>query len=155
LRLAALQEFPTAFGSSYVEEAEMPLTEFATRLRPPNKPDNGVFGAFVDDKRLAGVLGFAREYRVKRPHVASIWGMYVSPEFRGRGIGAALLDKAVDYARMLGTVRQIVLSVTASNVVAIKLYRSRGFERFGLEQDGLCIDGKYFDFEHLVLFLKK
>ena len=154
LRLAALQESPTAFGSSHIEEAELPLTEFAARLRPPDKPDNGIFGAFVDDKGLVGILGFAREYRVKRAHIASVWGMYVSPEFRGRGFGAALVDEAIAHARRLGSVRQIVLSVTASNVAAGALYRSRGFERIGLERDALCIDGKYFDEEQMALYLK-
>ena len=154
LRLAALQESPTAFGSSHIEEADLPLTEFAARLRPPDKPDNGIFGAFVDDKGLVGILGFAREYRVKRAHIASVWGMYVSPEFRGRGFGAALVDEAIAHARMLGSVRQIVLSVTASNVAAGALYRSRGFERIGLERDALCIDGKYFDEEQMALYLK-
>ena len=153
LLLAALQESPTAFGSSHIEEAELPLTEFAARLRPPDKPDNGIFGAFVDGKGLVGILGFAREYRVKRAHIASVWGMYVSPEFRGRGFGAALVDEAIAHARRLGSVRQIVLSVTASNVAAGALYRSRGFERIGLERDALCIDGKYFDEEQLALHL--
>lgn len=114
-----------------------------------------MIGAFVDDGRLVGVLGFAREYRVKRPHIALIWGMYVSPEFRGQGFGAALLDEAIAHARRLGSVRQIVLTVTASNVAAGSLYRSRGFERIGLERDALCVDGKYFDEEQLALFLEK
>ena|ERR1039457_7139507 len=155
LRLAALQESPTAFGSSYAEEVALPLTEFAARLRPPHRPHNGIIGALVDDGRLAGVLGFAREYRVKRPHVALIWGMYVSPEFRGQGFGAALVDEAIAHARRLGIVRQIVLAVTASNVTAVSLYHSRGFERFGLERDALCVDGTYYDEEHMVLFLKR
>jgi ribosomal protein S18 acetylase RimI-like enzyme len=155
LRLAALQESPTAFGSSYSEEADLPLTEFAARLRPPNKPDNGILGAFVDDGRLVGVLGFARERGVKRAHIASIWGMYVSPEFRGQGFGAALVDEAIAHARRLGTVRQITLTVTANNAAAASLYRSRGFELFGTECDALCVDGKYFDEEHLALVIEK
>ncbi len=154
LRLAGLKESPTAFGSSCVDEVDMPLTEFAARMRPHGNPDNGIFGAFVEDRGLVGILGFATEKRVKRAHIASMWGMYVSPEFRGQGFGAALVDEAIAHARKLGTVRQIVLSVTANNVVAASLYRSRGFERYGLERDAICVDGKYFDEEHLALFLK-
>jgi ribosomal protein S18 acetylase RimI-like enzyme len=154
LRLAGLKESPTAFGSSNVEEAELPLTEFATRMRPSEKPDNGIFGEFVEDRGLVGILGFAREYRVKRSHIALLWSMYVSPEFRGQRFGAALVDEAIAHARKLGSVRQIVLSVTANNVVAASLYRSRGFERYGLERDAICVDGKYFDEEQMVLFLK-
>jgi hypothetical protein len=40
-------------------------------------------------------------------------------------------------------------------MAAVSLYRSRGFERYGLERDALCIDGEYFDEEHLVLFVGK
>jgi ribosomal protein S18 acetylase RimI-like enzyme len=155
LRLAGLKESSTAFGSSYVDEVDLPLTEFAARMRPYNKPDNGIFGAFVENRGLVGILGFAKEHRVKQAHIASLWGMYVSPEFRGQGIGAARVDGAIAHARKLGTVRQIVLSVTASNEAAASLYRSRGFERFGLERDALCIEDKYFDEEHLALFLKR
>ncbi len=153
--LRGWKESPTAFGSSYVDEVDMPLTEFAARMRPHNKPENGIFGAFVEKQGLVGILGFAREHRVKRAHIASLWGMYVSPEFRGQGIGAALVDEAIAHARKLGSVRQIVLSVTANNVAACGLYRSRGFERFGLERDAICLDGAYFDEEHLALILKK
>ncbi len=81
--------------------------------------------------------------------------MYVSPEFRGQGIGAALLDESIAHARKLGTVRQLVLAVTASNVAAASLYRSRGFERFGFERDALWVDGAFYDEEHMVLFLNK
>src|SRR5882762_366740 len=98
LRLAGLKESPTAFGSSYAEELELPSTEFAARLRPPDKPDNGIFGAFVEDRGLLGILGFAREYRVRRSHIALIWGMYVSPEYRGQGFGAALVDETIAHA---------------------------------------------------------
>src|ERR1700685_1482525 len=100
-------------------------------MRPHCNPDNGILGAFVEDRGLVGILGFAREARVKGGHIASFWGMYVSSEFRGRGIGAALVDDAIAHARKLGSVRQIVLSVTASNEAASSLYRSRGFERYG------------------------
>jgi ribosomal protein S18 acetylase RimI-like enzyme len=155
LRLAGLKESSTAFGSSFVDEVDLPLTEFAARMRPQGKPDNGIFGAFLEDRGLIGILGFAKEYRVKRAHVASLWGMYVSPEFRGQGIGAALVDEAIAHARKLDSVRQILLSVTANNVAAGSLYRSRGFERIGLEQDALCVDGKYYDEEQMALFLKE
>lgn len=154
LRLAGLKESPTAFGSSYVEEVELPLTEFAARMRPHANPDNGIFGAFTEERGLVGILGFAREHRVKRSHIAALWGMYVSLEFRGQRIGAALVDEAIAHARRLGSVRQIVLSVTANNVVAASLYRSRGFERYGLEHDAICVDGRYFDEEQMALFLK-
>src|SRR6266436_867954 len=66
LRLAGLKESPTAFGSSYVDEVDLALTEFAARIRPHGKPDNGIYGAFIEGRGLVGILGFTREHRVKR-----------------------------------------------------------------------------------------
>ena len=151
LRLQALRESPTAFASSYEQEACLPLAHFAARLRPFDDAANGIFGAFSDRDHLIGMLGFSRENRPKCAHIGSLWSMYVLPEFRGRGVGAALLDEALSHARSLGVLRQIILIVTANNLAACALYKSRGFERFGLERDALHIDGAYFDAEHLVL----
>lgn len=152
LRLQALRESATAFGSSYEHEAELPLSEFVARLRLHGDPANGIFGALNDSGRLIGMIGFSRENRPKRAHIGSLYSMYVLPECRGAQVGAALLDKAVSHARQLG-LRQIILAVNTSNAAACGLYRSHGFERFGLERDALFIDGRYYDEEHLVLHL--
>lgn len=149
LRLRALKESPTAFGSSYEQEAGFSLTDFAARLRHDDAA-SGIFGAFNDDQ-LIGMLGFSRESRPKRAHVGFLWSMYVLPEFRCRGVGAALLDEVLSHARCLGVLRQIVLTVTANNLAAFSLYRSRGFERFGLERSALFVDGTYLDEEHFAL----
>ncbi|MCG6137175.1 MAG: GNAT family N-acetyltransferase [Nostoc sp. LLA-1] len=153
LRLQALRESPTAFGSSYEQESCFSLTDFAARLRPHNDSTNGIFGAFDDRNKLIGMLGFSRESRLKRVHIGSLWSMYVLPEFRRRGVGTALLDKALSHAKHLDGLRQILITVTTNNLAACSLYKSRGFERFGLERDALFIDGTYFDEEHLALHL--
>lgn len=152
LRLQALKESPTAFASSYEREARLSLADFTARVCPRDDGDSGVFGAFCGDfDKLIGMLRFSRESRPKRAHIGSLRSMYVLPEFRGRGVGAALVDEAISHARRLGIVRQIVLSVTANNLVARSLYKSRGFESFGLEREALFVNGTYFDEEHLVL----
>jgi ribosomal protein S18 acetylase RimI-like enzyme len=150
LRLQALGESPAAFGSSYEQEAHLSLTDFAARIRSDDEV-SGIFGAFNESNRLIGMLGFLREDRPKRSHIGSLWGMYVLPEFRHHGIGAALLDQALAHAQQLGGLRQIILTVTANNLAACLLYKSRGFVRFGLERDALFVDGTYLDEEHLVL----
>ncbi len=153
LRLHALQEAPTAFASSYEQEAQLSLSDFAARLRPNDNSTSGVFGAFSDRNQLIGLLGFSRETRLKRVHIGTLWSMYVLPEFRGQGVGAKLLDGAIAHARQIDGLRQLTLSFTAGNVAAGALYRSRGFEPFGLAREAMCIDGHYFDEEYLVLRL--
>ena len=44
LRLAALKDKPSAFGSSYEEEKDFPASTIEVRLA--EKPDRGPFGAF-------------------------------------------------------------------------------------------------------------
>jgi ribosomal protein S18 acetylase RimI-like enzyme len=149
-----LKESPTAFCSSYEHEVCLPLTDFAARLRPHDDSTSGIFGAFDENQRLIGMLGFSRENRPKRAHIGSLWSMYILSEYRSRGIGSALLDEAISHARQLCTLRHIVLTVTASNLPACSLYKSRGFELFGLECDALFINGMYLDQKHLVLTLE-
>jgi ribosomal protein S18 acetylase RimI-like enzyme len=100
------------------------------------------------------MLGFSRENRPKRAHIGNLWSMYILPKFRRLGIGVVLLDHALSHVGQLDGLRQIILAVTANNVAASSLYKSRGFERFGLEHDALFVDGSYFDQEHLVLHFK-
>jgi ribosomal protein S18 acetylase RimI-like enzyme len=152
LRLQALGESATAFASSFEQEACLTLTDFIARLNAHDNYNSGIFGAFDDKERLRGMLGFSHESRPKRAHVGSLWSMYVLPEFRRQGVGSALLDSALSHARQLSVVRQIILTVTANNLAASSLYKSRGFERFGFERNALFIDSTYFDEEHLVLY---
>ena len=45
-----------------------------------------VYGAFADGA-LAGVVGYSRDPRVKNRHRGKVFGMYVAPEHRRRGVG--------------------------------------------------------------------
>lgn len=142
LRLAALREAPSAFGSSYEEEKDLPPSTLQGRLQA--KPDRGVFGAF-EATSLVGIVGLGREDQRKLEHKALIWGMYVAPQARGKGIGRALLLEALAFARSVPAIRQVNLCVNASNIPAIHLYESVGFEKFGLEPGAMLIDGELHD----------
>jgi RimJ/RimL family protein N-acetyltransferase len=57
-------------------------------------------------------------------------GMAVAREWRGRGVGSALLATAIDWARENG-LHKLSLSVFAHNSAAIALYRKFGFVEEG------------------------
>ena len=61
---------------------------------------------------------------------ADVMTIGVAPQARGRGVGRAILDALLDWARQAGAA-EIFLDVRPSNEVAITLYRSRGFEDLG------------------------
>jgi GNAT superfamily N-acetyltransferase len=149
LRLEALQKAPAAFASSYEEEKKLSLPAFLERLTGES---SHTFGAFVKD-RLIGILTLLRESRQKQTHQAVLVGMYVSAAYQKQGIGAALVDEAIAFARKARTIRYLKLSVMAGHEAARSLYLSRGFKTFGMEREALYVDGSYLDEEYMVLFL--
>lgn len=71
------------FDSSYVREY------FEKMFSPPNK----VWLALNKEDQIAGGIA-ASEY----PDYIEMKGFYVDPELKGKGIGRALYDKALDFA---------------------------------------------------------
>jgi len=152
LRLLALRECPTAFSSSYEEECDTPLIRVGERLAPA--PDRAVFGAF-DDGRLVATVGLLRERHRKLSHKANVWGVYVAPNFRKRGIGRRLLQAALDHAAAMSGLQQVSLGVNASNSAAIGLYKSIGFEPYCVEKGFMLVDGVLHDEIHMSRVITK
>jgi RimJ/RimL family protein N-acetyltransferase len=150
LRLRGLREHPDAFTSSYEEDREKPLAATERRLAPDGA--DCVYGAFAGGT-LAGVAGLSRERRAKNRHKAVVFGMYVAPEHRKLGIGAALLRNVIDRARHEPGLEQLELTVTETNVVARTLYEKAGFRSFGIEPRAIRVGDTYFEKNHMILFL--
>jgi len=150
-RLRALRESPEAFGSTFAEESIMPAE--ARRSHFHCTDENFVLGAFGGDGRLIGVAGFYRAGQLKLRHKGFVWGMYVSPESRGRGAGGALLRAVVERAKSLRGLEQICLDVVTVNEAARSLYLSQGFQVYALEREAMKQDGEYYDVEHMALRL--
>ncbi len=91
-------------------------------------PDAAVFVA-ESGGRVVGRLSVAREGHPASRHVADL-GLMVAATHRRRGVGRALLEAAVDWAREAG-VRKLELHVFPHNAPAIALYR-----RFGFAEEG-------------------
>ncbi|QSN64141.1 GNAT family N-acetyltransferase [Caballeronia sp. M1242] len=148
LRLAGLKECPASFASSYEEEAGRSLHDVEKQLAAER--GEGVFGSF-DETRLVGVAGLGREHPRKLSHKAFVWGVYVAPEMRGRGISRALIVELIRFAQLRSDITQINLTVNAKNELALRLYKSLGFEPFGIERNSLLVDGCFHDEVHMSL----
>lgn len=137
IRLAALMTAPEAFGSTYEAEAAWPLGAFAERLA-----GSVVFGAEAGE-RLVGMAGLGRASGAKGRREGFVWGLYVEPDARGRGMGAALLDAAIAAAR--GTFERLTLTVARGNEPALALYRRFGFAIHGVPPRWPRNPGGYLD----------
>ena len=153
VRLRALREEPDAFGSSYEEQVERPLSFFEDRIRPTER--RVTLGAF-DGDALVGMVTFMRESGTKDEHKGNIIGMYITPEARGKGLGRALLLAAIERARRMPGVEQIHLGVVTRNTAARALYLSVGFVVYGTEPHALKLpDGHYLDEDMMILWLTR
>lgn len=150
LRLRGLVESPSAFASSHEEEAHTPLESVAARLTPSD--NDCVIGAFVDET-LAGIVGLHREHHTKLAHKFILWGMYVDPAQRRRGLARALVAAAIERAARTPGIKQINLGVNAANTPAIALYESLGFIAWGRERACMYLDGLPHDEVHMARYL--
>lgn len=153
LRTAMLVDAPHAFASSpgeaHGEKAESVVDYLAD-------PYHAI--AVVDHPhtpgKLAAAAGIMRLKHRKLSHRANIWGVYCTPELRGRGFGRAVMRCAIEQAQTWDGLKVIGLSVSAHSPGALALYESLGFVRWGLEPDAMRIDGQPFDEIHMALQLK-
>ena len=149
LRLYALQTDPNSFGEAPDELRKTTVEEYGSRLRP-GKTQNFVFGAF-EGEALMAMTGFYREAGAKRRHKGWIWGVFVSPQARGKGLGRALVAKAIETAAALPGLRCLLLTVSTTQCAAIKLYEDLGFRSFGTEPHALMIGDQFIDEHHMIL----
>lgn len=153
LRLRGLREHPEAFAPAFEEEQQLSLETVATRLQQ-SCAERYVLGA-LDGEELSGLLHFRRWEGLKLRHRASIGGMYVPPEQRGRGIGKALLLDAITRAHTLTGLEDLILAVTVGNERARALYLAVGFTSVAIEPRYLKIGEQYFDIEWMNLSVNR
>ncbi|MDX6657933.1 MAG: hypothetical protein QOH62_2726 [Solirubrobacteraceae bacterium] len=114
LRLRALREDPDAFGSTLSDEQTRPDADWAFWVS-----DSVI--AF-DDETPVGMANL----KVNGDE-ARLYGMWVAPEARGRGVGEALVHAAMEQAAG----RPITLCVAEPAHAARRLYERLGFEPAG------------------------
>lgn len=141
LRLQALKDEPTSFGADYGESKALDLGEVAGRLACND--DSFVIGAFCPD--LIGFVGFVRQKGKKGRHQGTIWGLYLEPDWRDQGIARQLMVASIMAAQELPDLEYLKLTVALPNKPAYKLYKSLGFEKYGVEPAALKVDGKDID----------
>jgi GNAT superfamily N-acetyltransferase len=137
VRLRALADAPSAFGSTLGREAVFPDDVWRERaaqgrtLLARTVPDGGPAG---NDRSPGPVVGIAAV--VPSPDdatVAELVSVWVEPGARGSGVAASLLARADDLAAGLGA-RTLALWVTATNAPALRLYERAGFAPTGETQ---------------------
>jgi GNAT superfamily N-acetyltransferase len=135
VRLAALAEAPTAFGSSLRREQGFDEDRWRAWARSA-----AMFVAVAGDSPVGMAAGVAGTSGGERKLVA----MWVDPGWRGRDTAARLMSSVIDWAGAEGAER-VTLWVAQGNESARRLYERRGFRFTGGRKPlpsnpVLCID---------------
>ena len=126
-RLRALQDAPSAFGSTYTRESQLKDEEWKTRVTRWDGEAGVGFLAF-DEAIACGIAGsYLTPNDPSRAHLISIW---TAPSHRQRGIGRMLVDEVAAWARRRGAAA-LHLLVTSTNADATLFYQHLGFVRTG------------------------
>ncbi len=103
-------------------------------------------GEIIGDASLSG---FSR----RMSHRAEFGISVVKSEW-GQGIGRALLQKCIMYAKE-HMIELINLEVRSDNIRAIHVYEKYGFRKIGTSPAYYKMDGTYYDFDLMVLDLRR
>ena len=128
IRLRALEGSPDAFGAAFADERSMPDRVWIERTgRYAQGGDSTAFVAESREGWIGFVMGRVEELDRTR---AGLYGLWVDPAARAAGVGLALTEAVIDWARAQGA-KTLALWVVASNSSAVELYRRAGFDESG------------------------
>jgi ribosomal protein S18 acetylase RimI-like enzyme len=127
VRLRALEDTPTAFGSTYTRESQ--LTDEDWRQRSLSLDGTHKIGFIaLEENEPCGLVACFRD--AADPTQAKVISMWVAPSHRGTGLAWSLLDAVHQWAASLG-VTTLRLMVTSRNLRAIAFYQRYGFAPTG------------------------
>ena len=125
IRLRALAEAPSAFGSTVATESVLTDADWTARATRSAAGTDSAF--FVAETAGGDWVGMAGGFREDEPpdtvHLVSMW---VAPDYRRTGLGVRLIDEVLGWAGAAGA-RAVELWVTRGNDPAASLYRRIGF----------------------------
>lgn len=130
LRLKALAQDPLAFGSTLAREAVFDEPLWQERVRNSSSGSaQSTLVALAPGERWVGMITLH--------YVEGAWrvfGMWVDPVVRGRGVGGRLLDLGIAWAEDAHPGAGVELSVNPRQTFAVRLYERRGFRFTGQEE---------------------
>jgi L-amino acid N-acyltransferase YncA len=144
LRIEAVKSDSVAFSTELDEALAKPDSDWKETLEGSLNGDQFVVFAELNGK----LVGMIRAYLYKKErfkHNASLQAFYVSTDVRGTGIGAKLMDKAIELIKSKGYIKYIITEVFSSQIASIKVHEKLGFEIVGRYKNFVKIDDEYFD----------
>ena len=131
IRLTAVADAPSAFGSSYAAEFDQRDDHWTSRAEHGAAGGHSVtFFAAVDESVVGMVAAYRPDAALSAVELVSMW---VAPPQRRAGIAAELVGAVLRWAHETGAAT-VDLWVTRGNAAAVRLYEAAGFRLTGGHQ---------------------
>jgi GNAT superfamily N-acetyltransferase len=124
IRLRALSDTPTAFGSTFAGESALATEEWQKRARDRSCSEDGCTFFAFEGEVCCGIIGCFR--KADEAATGTIVSMWVSPPARRQGVAGRLMAAIEHWAKGRG-MTQLVLDVVSSQAPAIAFMKSAVF----------------------------
>jgi RimJ/RimL family protein N-acetyltransferase len=133
-------------------EFTMTMAQETEYLKGIAASDNQLYLLGLVEGEIVASLTFVAGKRPRTRH-AGEFGISVRKAFWGLGVGGAMIDALVEWAKASGFVKKISLRVRTDNERALALYRSKGFVTEGRLRAEFKIGDQYYDLFSMCLMI--
>ena len=141
IREDSLRIDPRSFGA----DSNKPIDRAITAKRMRKKNDEDFIVAYFEENEILGMAGFIRDNGQKFRHKGHVWGVFVYPDHRRKGIANQLMLTLIDKARKIEGLQKINLSAHSASVASVELYGKLGFKAYGTERNAAQYEGESLD----------
>jgi ribosomal protein S18 acetylase RimI-like enzyme len=132
-----------AAEKKYLATTEAPTFDVSSGYYRGILATNFPFYVALRANKVVGWCDVSSVFGGSRRHIG-VLGIALLPEYRHQGLGAKLMEAAIQHAWRQGLTR-LTLTVRADNVNAKRLYERFGFVKEGLLRNESLVDGRYKD----------
>lgn len=145
IRLEALKTNPTAFSNAYEDVVKYAEEKWRKQLEQSQKRDGEFYLFAFDGDKVIGMNGAYWKNKPVLRHVAEVFGVFVNPGYRGKGVGRRLMEDVILEIKKNPQFMKIRIGVNAENIPALKLYESFGLKVVGKLEKELKFGDRYCD----------
>jgi RimJ/RimL family protein N-acetyltransferase len=144
------------YGSTTEEAKEFQTPEKQQeRIDDHYRGDNKLLVVTVDKDKIVSMSHVEAASRKRNQHIGQV-GISILSEYRGNGLGRAIMRAMIDWATAHPIIEKLSLGVWSQNTPAIRLYEKMGFIEEGRKiREGKYADGSYDDMVCMYRFVSQ
>jgi len=126
------------------DEFHLTVEEEKEHIKRMNSDSNSLMILGIIDDNIVSLAQITSSNRKRIAHNSEV-SISVKKDYWRNGIGSAVMEEIIRFAREGSVIKNISLGVRASNINAIKMYKELGFVKVGLHKNYFNINDNFDD----------